>query len=234
MCVVALSCDCGDRAAGRYRWQYSGRAQMRSALERLVDGRIGLRRAACSSPSRRASSHRSVTCAVLRCVVHSQTLPIMSTQTEPVGRECAHRRGADPAERAVVAVREAALPGVGHQLAAGRRPRHPRRRSWCCRRRPRTPTRPRSAAAGPPSARRPPRRGRRPARRDGPAVVGDPSLPGPNGCRQHAPGAQSHHCRQSRRSTGPARRPEHQRAGQQIGRRRHRDTAPDRVAARRP
>lgn len=24
MWVVAVSCDCGDRAAGRYRWQYSG------------------------------------------------------------------------------------------------------------------------------------------------------------------------------------------------------------------
>ena len=24
ICVVALSCDCGERAAGRYRWQYSG------------------------------------------------------------------------------------------------------------------------------------------------------------------------------------------------------------------
>jgi hypothetical protein len=24
MWVAAVSCDCGDRAAGRYRWQYSG------------------------------------------------------------------------------------------------------------------------------------------------------------------------------------------------------------------
>src|ERR1700727_912903 len=30
------------------------------------------------------------------------------------------------------------------------------------------------------------------------------SLSGPNGCRQLAPGTQAHHCRQSRKSTGPA------------------------------
>ena len=40
-------------------------------------------------------------------------------KAEVVRGKCADRRCPDPAERAVIAVREPALPGVGHQLTAG-------------------------------------------------------------------------------------------------------------------
>ena len=199
---VALSCDCGDRAAGRYRWQYSGAHRCEPPLRvwLTVGSARRDRRAAALRAARPAGGAPTNS-----VVVHSHTLPIMSTRPNPFGGNVPDRRRAHPAQRAVVAVREPALPGVGHQLAVGRRRRRPTGRSWCCRRAPRTPTPPRSAAAGPPTARRPPRRDRRPARPDGPAGRRSPSCRrGPNGCRQHAPGAQSHHCRQSRRSTGPA------------------------------
>ena len=81
MCVVALSCDCGDRAAGRYRWQYSGAHRCDPPLRGwLTDGsgpRDGVQQpfAGPSTPW----------WALYSVVVHSQTLPIMSTIPNPLG-----------------------------------------------------------------------------------------------------------------------------------------------------
>src|ERR1700686_813480 len=77
MCVVAVSRDCGERAAGRYRWQYSGAHRCDPPLSVWLmvgsaDGACGAQHGdSCVSPPRG--------CAENSVVVHSHTLPIMST-----------------------------------------------------------------------------------------------------------------------------------------------------------
>src|ERR1700761_675747 len=81
MWVVAVSCDWGDRAAGRYRWQYSGAHKCEPPFNVWLmlgsAGPDGVQQAFGSSSSR--------WCAENSVAVHSQTLPIMSTRPNPLG-----------------------------------------------------------------------------------------------------------------------------------------------------
>src|SRR5262249_45362460 len=102
MCVVAVSRDCGDRAAGRYRWQYSGAHRCEPPLsvwftvgsadgtdERLPEEETGtderLREEETGTDGPQHGDEPSPTrwCAENSVVVHSQTLPIMSTSPNP-------------------------------------------------------------------------------------------------------------------------------------------------------
>src|ERR1700754_4848428 len=80
MWVVAVSCDCGERAAGRYRWQYSGAHRCEPPLSAWLTDGSGTEGAQQDST---APSGRW--CAENRLVVHSHTLPIMSTSPYPFG-----------------------------------------------------------------------------------------------------------------------------------------------------
>src|SRR6478752_10455176 len=80
ICVVALSCDCGDRAAGRYRWQYSGAHRCEPPLITWLtcgSGAVGPQHDSTGPPTRWWP--------LKRVVVHSHTLPIMSTSPYPFG-----------------------------------------------------------------------------------------------------------------------------------------------------
>lgn len=130
------------------------------------------------------------------------TLPINVDKTEPVRRVGPDRRCATDPRRLI---RKAAQPGVGQDLP--RRdavPRPTRSRVRRHRRATRTPTPSPLASADRPRPRTRRRRGRGPpGPRDGQAWSSiDDSAPA--GGANRLPGTQRHHCRQSRRSTGPA------------------------------
>src|SRR5882757_11095833 len=79
MWVVALSCDCDDRAAGRYRWQYSGAHRCEPPLSVWLMVGSG----AWEGGQHPLAAPRWW--ALNRVVVHSHTLPIMSSRPNPFG-----------------------------------------------------------------------------------------------------------------------------------------------------
>ena len=209
------------------------RAQMRAALERLVDAGIRVPASALQQPVgvgvRPPVRRRRAAYGV---VVHSHTLPIMSTRPNPFGGNAPTGDVPTQPSAPVVAIREAALPGVGHQRAARARPRHPTRRSSTRHRARRTPTRPRSAAAAPPTRRRPRRRRRQTCTTGWSGRSVDPRCPVRTGVARRArrPVPPLPPVPQVDRPRG---RPEHQRAGRQVGRRPHPGTARGRADVRR-
>ena len=172
MWVVALSCDCGDRAAADTGGSIPGAHRCEPPLSAwlTVGSAMLSRRTTCLARgwSEPMMSGEPV-------VVHSHTLPIMSTQPVAVRRERSDRRCACPAQRTVVADTGSGPATCWPSAARPASGRHPTHRSTCSPRAPRTPIPPRSAAAVPPTARRPPHRDTRPARRDDPAVI-DPAV----------------------------------------------------------
>src|ERR1700756_3332988 len=81
MWVVAGSCDCGDRAAGRWRWQYSGAHRCEPPLSVwLTVGSAGL-----DGAQQVFGGESGRWCAENSVAVHSHTLPIRSTRPNPLG-----------------------------------------------------------------------------------------------------------------------------------------------------
>ena len=124
MCVVALSCDCGDRAAGRYRWQYSGAHRCEPPLSAWLT--VG-------SASSIGGQHPCAGSSGRWCPANSRRRPLPHVadhvdKAVAVRRKRADRRRARPPQRAVVLIRELALPRIGHQLPARHRDRRPTHR----------------------------------------------------------------------------------------------------------
>ena len=211
MCVVALSCDCGERAAGRYRWQYSGAHRCEPPLSTWL--KVG----SAVAPGAQQGSDRWST----------RWWPANLLSSTPRHcRSCRPGRNRS-AERSPP---ETSLPSPAHRRSGTgtcparcwpstrrrvSRP-HPTDRCRCCRRGPRTPIPPRSVAVDRPNA-----VGRRIGIGDlhhrMVLQVMDSRCPDRTDAASRHVASIPHRCRQSRRSTGPWRRTEHQRAGNQIG-----------------
>ena len=178
------------------------RAEVRAALQRLVDAGVRV-------PGRGATSAGFGVDPVAGGISAWSSTPTRCRSCRPgpngVRAGTLLRATCPPSRvRPVVAMGEEALPGVGHQSRRRARPRRPRRRPWTCHRGRRTPTRLRWVADGPAQRRVGSRRRRRQICTTGWSSRSlDPAARAERSDRQLAPGAQSHHCRQSRRSTGP-------------------------------